>query len=117
MPKNYLFILSQPPHSGIATQEILDLILTTAAFDQQVSVLFMDMGVWQLKHKQVHTTGQYKDTLAMFNALELYDIDNLYVEHESLLAQGLSPDDLALPVQVVLREELHNLWQQFAIIV
>ena len=47
--KSYLFVLQKPAHSGAYAQEMLDIILTTAAFDQAVSILLLDDGVFQLK--------------------------------------------------------------------
>ncbi len=57
------------PHSGIQLQERLDIVLTTAAFDQQVALLFLDDGVFQLKKSQQVEKQGLKDTLAIFNAL------------------------------------------------
>jgi len=50
--KSYLFILRKPAHSGAHVQEMLDIILTTAAFDQKVSILLIDDAVFQLKKGQ-----------------------------------------------------------------
>lgn len=114
--KTYLFTLREAPHSGTQLQEKLDIILTAAAFDQAVSLLFMDDGIFQLKkHQQAHRYG-LKDTLAIFNALAIYDIHHLYIEAESLQERGLKPIDLALPVQEIYRKDVAGLIRQFDII-
>lgn len=111
--KRFLFVMRQAPHQGVALQELLDVVLTTAAFDQAVSLLFLDDGVFQLKqHQQLESTG-LKDTLAIFKALALYEVNDLYVEVESLDERGLQATDLALPVKTVLRNEVAHLTRQF----
>ena len=69
--KNFLFVMRRMPFSGIYVQETLDMLLTAAAFDQSVSVLFADDGVLQLKKHQHPQTLAFKDTAAIFTALEI----------------------------------------------
>lgn len=110
--KRFLFVLTKPPHSGAYVQELLDLILTTAAFDQEVALLLLDDGVFQLKKHQQPVNGG-KDTAAVFKALELYDVSTLYVERESLVERGLAVDDLLLPVNICERKDVALLMRRF----
>ena len=114
--KSYLFVLQKPPHSGAYAQEMLDIILTTAAFDQAVSILLLDDSVFQLKKGQHPGIAGMKDTAAIFNALEIYDVNAIYVETESLQERGLEPGDLSLPVQALHRKEIAGLMQRFDIV-
>ena len=114
--KKYLFVMRRLPNSGSHVQETLDMILTAAAFDQQVSVLFADDGVLQLKRLQNPSAMALKDTAAVFKALEIYDVNALYVEIESLQARGLEPADLILPVQGVHRSEISGLMRRHDIV-
>lgn len=113
--KRYLFMLRKPPHSGAYVQEILDIILTTAAFDQHVGLVLLDDGVFQLKKNQRSVVGM-KDTAAIFKALELYDVTAIYAETESLEERGLTPADLCLPVRTVGRKALGALMQQYDVV-
>lgn len=115
--KNYLFIFRHPPHRGCKTQELLDMVLTSGAFDQAVSLLFLDDGVLELKKSQRPAKSGVKDTLAIFKALELYEITELYADAEALQERGLKREDLVLPVKLLFRQEIHALLQRFAIIV
>ncbi|MEY3879842.1 MAG: sulfurtransferase complex subunit TusC [Pseudomonadota bacterium] len=72
MMKTYLFILRKPAHSGAYVQEILDIILTTAAFDQKVSLLLLDDGVFHLKKNQQPESVGMKDTAANLCRRRLY---------------------------------------------
>lgn len=115
--KKYLFVLRRMPHSGNHVQEALDMLLTTAAFDQQVSALFADDGVLQLKSGQNPAALGLNDTAAVFRALELYDVNALYVEIESLQDRGLEIGDLILPVQAIHRGDVNQLMRQHDIVV
>lgn len=115
--KRYLFVMRHLPHLSSHVQEALDQILTTAAFDQAVSVLFLDDGVFQLKSRQDPQTMVLKNTAAIFTALELYEISDVFVEAESLTDSGLVLDDLILPVRVIPRAEVNTLMQRHDVIV
>lgn len=114
--KKYLFVLRQSPHSGAQVQEMLDVILTAAAFDQQVGVLLLDDAVFQIKKGQQPETLGMKDTAAIFKALEIYDVTHVYTEVESLQERGLKPGDLCLPVQELYRKDIAALMKQHDVV-
>jgi len=114
--KRYLFILRKAAYSGTYAQEMLDIILTTAAFDQSVSILLLDDSIFQLKKHQYPEKHDMKDIATIFSALEIYDVKDIYIENESLKERGLSADDLCLPVKIIARKQLTTLMQQFDII-
>ncbi len=114
--RNFLFVLNQPPHDGLLVQETLDVILTVAAFDQPVSLLLFDDGVFQIKQNQNPKQVALKDTSAVFKALEIYDVHNIYVEVESLQERGLKPGGLCLPAKEVYRKNIGSLMKQFQIV-
>ena len=58
-----------------------------------------------------------KNTAAMFLALEMYEINNLYVEAESLAERGLSVNDLILPIEVVPREGVGGLLNRHDVVI
>jgi tRNA 2-thiouridine synthesizing protein C len=114
--KSYLFVLRKPAHTGAYVQEMLDIILTTAAFDQKVSILLLDDGVFQLKKGQHPENVGMKDTAAIFNALQIYDVNDIYTEVESLQERGLEPVDLFLPVQAFYRKDIAGLMERFDVV-
>ncbi len=114
--KSYLFVFQHAPHNGSATQELLDMLLTTAAFDQAVAVLFMDDGVFQLKNQQQAEAHGFKDTSAMLHVLSLYNIQPLYVELESLQERGLTAADLNVSVELIARAQVAPLFKQIDIV-
>ena len=72
--------------------------LTAAAFDQPVTVLFLDDGVYQLKRNQRAEATGLPPVVPMFEALALYDLEAVLVEQESLRERGLAERDLLIPV-------------------
>ncbi len=114
--KKILFALRKPPHSGAYTQEMLDIIMTTAAFDQEVNVLLLDNAVFQIKKGQNPASLGLKDTAAMFKALPIYNVQTLYVEKESLQERGLGKDDLDEPALEIPRSEVGEFFRQFDLI-
>jgi tRNA 2-thiouridine synthesizing protein C len=114
--KSFLFVLRKPAHSGAYLQEMLDIILTTAAFDQQVSILLLDDAVFALKNNQHPESVGLKDSTAIFKALESYDVYDIYVETETLWERGLTADKLTLTVTELGRNEIAKKMQQFDIV-
>jgi len=110
--KKFMFVNRKAPYGTIYALESLEVVLITAAFDQDVSLVFLDDGVYQLK-KGMQTKGiETKNFSPTYRALEDYDIDKLYVEKESLEARGLSEEDLIVDVKVLSRAEMGKLMDE-----
>jgi tRNA 2-thiouridine synthesizing protein C len=107
--KKLLFVLRRPPQAGFRVRETLDLILTAAAFDQSVSLLFLDDGVYQLKRGQHPEVVGLPPVVPMLEALDLYDVHEVLAERESLTERGLAADDLAIPARAIARSAVAGL--------
>jgi tRNA 2-thiouridine synthesizing protein C len=107
--KKFMFINRTAPYGSVYALESLEVVLITAAFDQDVSLVFIDDGVWQLKKGQQTKGIEMKNFSPTYRALEGYDVEKLYVERESLEARGLSEDDLIVDVNVLSATELGGL--------
>lgn len=101
MSRKILFLNRHGPFGSTAGREALDAALIAAAFDQQVSLLFVDDGVLQLVKNQSDAGGALKDVSPAFKSLGLYEIESVYVDGDSLAARGLAADDLLVPVVVL----------------
>jgi tRNA 2-thiouridine synthesizing protein C len=110
--KKFMFVNRKAPHGTIYALEALEVVLITAAFDQDVSLVFADDGVYQLKKTQQTKGIETKNFSPTYRALEGYDIEKLYVEKESLDARGLSEDDLLVDVTVLSSAEMGALMAQ-----
>lgn len=76
-------------------------MLTTAAFEQDISVIFMEDGVYQLLKNQNSEEIGLKNISPAFPALDIYDIKKIMIEQSSLTIRGLSLDDLLFSVEAV----------------
>ncbi len=96
MTKKLLIISRQPPYGSTRAREALDVALVAATYDQDVSLVFMDDGVFQLiRHQQPSVIAQ-KNLAANLSALPLYGVEKIYVHCESLALRQLAPEDLML---------------------
>jgi len=110
--KKFMFVNRTAPHGTVYALESLEVVLITAAFDQDVSLVFIDDGVWQLKKGQQTKGIETKNFSPTYRALEGYDVEKLYVERESLAARGLTEDDLIVDVNVLSASELGTLMDE-----
>ena len=99
--KRFLWMSRRAPHGSIQAQEGLDALLMAVAFEQPVSVVFLDDGVFQLKRDQDPARIGRKHFCAGFPSLAVYDVHDVYAERESLALRGLAAEDLLMPVQVL----------------
>ncbi len=107
--KKFMFVNRTAPHGTVYALESLEVVLITAAFDQDVALVFIDDGVWQLKKGQQTQGIETKNFSPTYRALEDYDVEKLYVERESLEARGMTEDDLIVEVNVLSAGELGSL--------
>jgi tRNA 2-thiouridine synthesizing protein C len=107
--KRFLFVNRKAPYGTVYALESLETVLISAAFDQDVSVVFVDDGVFQLKKGQDTAGINMKNFSPTFRALDGYDVEKLYVEKESLEARGLTENDLVVDVEVLSSEDLSKI--------
>lgn len=110
--KKFMFVNRKAPYGTIYALESLEVVLITATFDQDVSLLFMDDGIYEIvKGQQTKDIG-LKNFSPSYRALEGYDIEKLYVDSASLAQRGLTEADLLVPVQVLDTQQVAELMQQ-----
>lgn len=89
MQKKLLFISHKTPYGSFAAKEALDATLASAAFGQDISLLFKGDGVYQLLTQQSSSLLERKSIGAILGALELYEVNKVFVCEQSLLNRGL----------------------------
>jgi tRNA 2-thiouridine synthesizing protein C len=115
--KKFMFVNRKAPHGTIYALEGLEVVLISAAFDQDVSLAFLDDGVYQLLKGQETKSLEVKNFSPTYRALEGYDVEKLYVERESLEARGIKEEQLLVPVQVVSAKEMAELMEQQDVVI
>lgn len=92
--KKFLYVNRKAPHGTVYALESLEVVLIGAAFEQDVSLAFVDDGVYQLMQNQDTAGIGSKNFSPTFKALGDYEVSKIYVEQESLEKRGLSKGDL-----------------------
>ncbi len=117
--KKFLYVNRKAPYGTIYALESLEVVLIGAAFEQDVSLVFIDDGVYQLKKGQQTTVDSgigVKDFSKTYRALEGYDVEKLYVDKKSMEMRGLSTSDLNVDVEVLDDAQMADLMAQQDII-
>jgi len=115
--KRFMYVNRKAPYGTIYALECLEVVLVAAAFDQDVSVVFVDDGVCQLKKNQDTAAIGMKNFSNTYRALDDYDVEKIYVEAESLEERGLTAEDLIIPVEVVAAENLREIMAQQDVVI
>jgi tRNA 2-thiouridine synthesizing protein C len=107
-----LMTLTRAPYGSKSAKESLDAALVLAAFEQQPAVLFVDEGILQLLPTS-QSPSSHKHIGKIISALEMYDINELWVEQESLDFFGISVDELSQTVTVIARSNIAQMCAQY----
>jgi tRNA 2-thiouridine synthesizing protein C len=104
--KKFMFVNRKAPYGTVYALESLEVVLIAATFDQDVSLVFLDDGVYELVKGQSTKAIGMKNFSPSYRALDGYDVEKLYVERESMEARGLADKDLLVPVEVLSSAEM-----------
>jgi tRNA 2-thiouridine synthesizing protein C len=110
--KKFMFVNRKAPYGTIYALESLEVVLITATFDQDVSLVFIDDGVYELMKGQQTKDIGIKNFSPSYRALDGYDVEKLYVDQASLEQRGLSESDLLVPVEVLDAQQMGELMTQ-----
>ncbi|MBQ0759910.1 sulfurtransferase complex subunit TusC [Zhongshania sp.] len=103
---HFLYLFTHQAYGHSLAREALDMALATAAFDQKISLVFLQDGIYQLLSSKDASSIETKPHCGVISALPLYDIENIFylatdrddrcINEESLLAHAtaISPSDL-----------------------
>ncbi|MBC8259461.1 MAG: sulfurtransferase complex subunit TusC [SAR324 cluster bacterium] len=115
--KKIMHVMRNAPHGTIYTYEGLEMILIMAAYDQDISVAFVDDGVYALKKGQDTAGIEVKGFAKTFLALDGYDVEKLYVDQVSLEERGLTEDDLVVDVEVISSAEIGKMMTEQDVVI
>lgn len=92
--KKFLYVNRKAPYGTVYALESLEVVLIGAAFEQDVQLLFMDDGIFQIAKGQDTGESEMKNFSPTYSALGDFDITKIYVDKESLEERGMTIDDL-----------------------
>lgn len=94
-------LMRKPPYGSVYTAEGFRTIMGVAVFELDISVVFIDDGVYALLKDQDPSKLDMKPLGDGFPMLPEFDVEKFYVHDESLAERGLSTEDLVMDVEVV----------------
>ena len=113
MNKKILLISRKSPYGTSTAREAIDIALAASVYDQDIGVLFMDDGVFQLLKNQQGQHIDQKNIASILPALTLYGVENIYVHQESLESRAIGSGDLILDeLQLLDNKAVKNLLNQ-----
>ena len=115
--KKFMFVNRRAPYGTVYALEALEVVLISAAFDQDVSMVFLDDGVYALVKGQQTTAIEVKNFSPAYRALDGYDIEKLYVDADSLAVRGLTADQLLVPVEVLNAAQMAELMDEQDVVI
>jgi len=114
--KKCLYVNRRAPYGTSYALEAIDAVLIGSAFDQDISLLFIGDGVFQLKRDQDTTDIEMKNFSPAYSVFEMYDVEKLYVSKEAMAARGLKKRDLVVDVEVLSDNTIKNLMDEHDVI-
>ncbi len=109
MTHKILIIARTAPYGSSLAREGLDYVLTSAAYDQDICLLFIGDGLFQLMKQQQPQQINLKSQIAAMEILPLYDIENLFAVEEDLIERNINTEELGMEVKIIKRSEVSQL--------
>ncbi|MFA0812589.1 sulfurtransferase complex subunit TusC [Microbulbifer epialgicus] len=97
MGNKTLTICRAAPYGSALAREGLEAILAAAAMGQEVDLLFLGDGVFQLLDNQSPEGIQQKSLHRNLQALPMFGPEQLYVCASSLSERGINPKQIKIP--------------------
>lgn len=89
-----MITVRKAPHGSIYVQEAIEVMFIMASFDMDLSIVFLDDGVYALKQGQNTKELGIKGFSASLAALADWDVKNVYVDGDSLTQRNIKPEQL-----------------------
>ena len=110
--KSILYVMSKAPYGSDLAKESLDALMAMAIFDQALSALWLDDGVFQLLNNQQATKIEEKNFNSVTSGFELYGVEQCYVCSSSLSLRGLKLSQLSINAKPLNAQEIKTLMSQ-----
>jgi tRNA 2-thiouridine synthesizing protein C len=99
--KSLLIICQQAPYGSDDALAAMDVAMSFAAFEQSVSILFKNDGVWQLLPEQQSASHQSKRLPHIMQSFELYGLEAVYADNAALEKREMLAQECSIPVQAI----------------
>ncbi|WP_269619215.1 sulfurtransferase complex subunit TusC [Zhongshania sp. BJYM1] len=106
---HFLYLFTRQAYGHSLAREAVDMALATAAFDQKISLVFLQDAIFQLLTAKDATIIEAKPHSGIINALPLYDIEKIFYLKEDREARQLSQNSLVAHASEISAAKLHEL--------
>ena len=107
--KSVLIRMSKSPLNGLISGEQLETAMVAATFEQEVSILFIGDGVFNLLPDQATQEVKGYNIAKMLLALPTFEVNNLFVCERSLEHRQIGVSNLSKNAKVISFEEQRRL--------
>ncbi len=107
--KRVLLVIRHSPYGSSLARASIDLALAAAAFDQDVSLLFLGDGVLQLCPDQQADAVGSRNLGRLLASLPLYDITQVYVDADAVTRYRLDLAAAPVTAQALDRQAISQL--------
>ena len=105
-----MIVFRTAPYGSIYSFEGLENVVMMAAYEQDLTVMFIDDGVLALKKGMDSSAMGIKDFSPTFKAMEpVYDVEKIYIDKASLESRGLTLDDLIIQPEVIEADQVEKM--------
>ncbi len=101
MGETVAVLMRKAPYGSVYTAEGFRSMMGIGVFEMDVSVVFVDDGVYALVKGQDPAGLDMKPLGDAFPVLADFGVTKFYVHDDSLTERGLTPDDLVMDVEIV----------------
>ncbi|MGF1903735.1 sulfurtransferase complex subunit TusC [Aliivibrio salmonicida] len=102
------FVFQSSPHSTTQGREGLDAILAASAYSDDIRIFFVGDGILQLLKSQKPEMILSRDYIAGFKMLELYDLEDIFVDKAALANRGITESHLLIDAHLISIEDLNE---------
>ncbi len=92
--KKVMITVRKAPHGSIYVHEAIEVMFIVASYGMDLSVVFIDDGVFALKDGQDTKALGIKGFMASIGALVDFEVEKVYVDRQSMQERNMSEDDL-----------------------
>lgn len=109
MSQSILCLIKHPPYGTHKGSSAIDAAMLLAALDHKISLAFIGDGVWHLMPQQQPEQLPMKAYPKALKALDIYDIEHVYVVSQDLSQRGLQQKELLISTIQIDRPQLGQL--------
>ncbi|CAL4324367.1 sulfurtransferase complex subunit TusC [Buchnera aphidicola] len=112
--KKIAVVFSCSPHGNSLGKEGLDFVLSASCLTNNLSLFFIEDGIFQILSNQDTRGILLKNYSLSFRALSFFNINSFYLCYDSLLERGCFKDtDFILPVNLLNSKQIRSKLYEF----